>query len=183
MGESFMFLEFKNGWRLAFCNVNTLVDRLNKFILPINEILPFKFRRDEAVCEEDGFLRARFFTQAAENTAQHIDLIGGGVTLLAIEMFFALLSLGCLHGDGFGRAGDCAQATGRAALGAFLVALQNVLAAPYIAELSLGFRISYGSLSLEEVFECNQGTANDSREIYSFRKGHFLLDNNLRSST
>ena len=123
MGKPFILLEFENSRRLTFGNVYPLVYGLNEFVLPINKFIPSKLCWHKAVCQENRFFRTRFFTQAAENAAKHVNFVFGGILFLPIEVFFALLPFGRLHCDGFGGTRDGAKAAGRAALSALFIAL------------------------------------------------------------
>ena len=104
MRKPFVFLEFKNSRCLTFADVYALVDGFYELILSVNEVLAAELRRHEPVSMEDRFLRAGFFAQATENTAQHVDLVTGCIALFPVKVLFTLLSLLRSHGYGLCRA-------------------------------------------------------------------------------
>src|SRR5690606_1605706 len=122
------------------------------------------------------------FAQAAENTPQHVDRILRRVTLLAVQVLFALPALRGRHGNGCGGTGHGTAATGRTTLPPLFVASQYVLPAPYVTELTLGLGILYRSLLAEKVTQGDLHALKNGRQIDPFGKGHFLLDHNCRSS-
>ena len=131
---------------LSFGNVNPLIrlDALYEHILSEDEILPQVIGRDGAVGEENRFFRAGFLAESAEDAAQHVDLVHGGVLFLAVEGFLAFFALGSRHGDRFGRAGNSAQAAGGAVFTPLCIAFQHVHAPIDGREVPLHFRVAYG---------------------------------------
>src|SRR5450432_1829742 len=75
MTKLFILFEFQHTWRLPLRHINSFVYRLYEFVFTINEFTSSKISPHNPVCQKYCFFRARFFTQSAKDTAQHIDFI------------------------------------------------------------------------------------------------------------
>lgn len=176
MAQSFLLFEGQHFRCLALRNVDAVVHTFHQLVFAEYKTVARIVGGEDAVGEEDRFLGTSLFAQAAENTTQHIDLVGRRVFFFAIKMFFSLLPFAGSHRDGFGRAGHRAKTTGCAALGSFVVALQHVLSAPHGAHFALNFRILHRSLLFEEVFDRYHDAAEDGRQIHALCQRHLFLN-------
>jgi hypothetical protein len=97
-------------------------------LLGVDEVLALEVGQLVLVAQDDRLRRAGLLAVAAEDAAQHVDLVAAGVALAGRDARLVGV-LGRLDVDGLGRAGGGAQRAADAALQAVLVAHQ-VVAAP-----------------------------------------------------
>src|SRR5262249_12828785 len=107
--------------RSALGQVAGLLGRDEQLVLRIDEGVALVVRELVVLLEVDRVLGAGFLAVAAEDAAEHVDLVALGVALPVRDRLVRIV-LGGLHEDRVGRAGDRAQLATDAALEAGLVA-------------------------------------------------------------
>src|SRR5262245_61215237 len=94
--------------RSALGKVPALLGGDEEFVLGVDERLAAIVGELVLLLEIDGIFGARLFTHAAENAAEHVDLVAARIPL-AVGARVLRLVLRCLDIDGVGRAGHRAQ--------------------------------------------------------------------------
>jgi len=90
---------------------------------PINKTSTVEIRRGKSFTQVYGVFRTGLFTQPAENTAKHVDLILCSIFFFPVKMFFSGLPFRSFHGDGFCRTGNCTQSACGAIFTAILITI------------------------------------------------------------
>src|SRR5690554_1229127 len=96
------------GLRLAALPLAALYAHQHVF-LAVHEVLVAEVRQFELVPQHHGARGAGFLAEAAEDAAQHVDLVDGGVALAGRDGVIGVV-LRRLHVDGVGGAGRGAEA-------------------------------------------------------------------------
>src|SRR5579872_647236 len=123
-----------------------------QFVLAVDEPLAGEVGQIETRREHDGIGGARFLAPAAEDAAQHVDLVAIAEAL-ARRGGMRWIILRPDHGDRVGRTGDRAQLAADAALQAVIVLAQLVNAAESLGVRERLARIIDRRFLAEEVLE------------------------------
>lgn len=181
MAVLLVLFKFDHCLGLPLRHIHALVHRLYELVFTKYKSLSSIICFDDPVGEEDCLFRAGFFTQAAEDAAQHIDLVHGSILLFAIQFLFTLLSFGGGHGDGFGGTSYGTKSAGCATFGSVVVAFQRVLTPPYGTYLTELLRIFYRCSLTEQVPDGDHDAAQHRRKINLLEEAHLFLHYNLGS--
>src|SRR5690606_1276526 len=105
------------------------------------------------VLQHDRIDRAGFLAKAAENAADHVDLVAAGIAFArGVPLFVGIFRR--FHEDGVGRAGGGAERTATATLEAVRMALQLETPTKALEHGPLDFRILERYWLLDPIFEC-----------------------------